>query len=242
MAWQLLIAVVLYVVGELIRKPNFPEDRESVPFEDAGIPSVDPKASKGVIWGKETIRAPHVMDAVEYFTIELTQKVKATLFKSKNVVIGHRYFMGLQLGLGEGPLTLSRIYYDDRLLWEGTAASNDDGIAITINEPDFLGGEEEGGGLVGTIRFFAGTATQNVSTYLDSFHPGVTPAYRRVSPFLRSSERGLPSAGRVAGDRRVRFRGIAVPEPARPRCWRTDRRRGLQPGHQRIRHRHRLGA
>lgn len=180
MAWELLIAVVLYVVGELIRKPNFPEDREAVPFEDAGIPKIDPRAPKAVLWGKDTIRDPHVMDAVEYFQIEVTQKVKATLFKSKNVVVGHRYFVGMQLGLGEGPLTMTRIYYDNQLLWEGVAGQNDDGVAITLDLPQFLGGKEEGGGIVGTIRFYSGTSTQNVSAYLDGFHSTLTPAYRRV--------------------------------------------------------------
>lgn len=179
---QLAISAVFFVVGELLRpKPDF-EDAEALPFEQARIPQVNPERKQPVLWGKDTITSPHVMDVTEYNTVAIKKKVKTGLFSSDSVVVGHRYFFGVQLGLCKGTCRLRKIFYDDQLLWEGTsdATANTTGYVIDINEPDFLGGREQGGGIIGRFRFFGGASTHQVDPYLAQFQTP-TPAYRWTS-------------------------------------------------------------
>jgi hypothetical protein len=175
-----IINVALFVTAELLRPKPEIEDAQATAFEDANFPSIDPSAKIPVFVGNERNGSPHVMNVTEYNTIEIREKVKTGMFSSQNVVRGHRYLVGMALGLGVGPLTLRRIMYDDDEIWSGTAAANDDGIAIDINLPEHLGGLKNGGGLVGRLRFFAGSATQNQAAYLAPFEPeGI--AYRHTA-------------------------------------------------------------
>jgi hypothetical protein len=60
------------------------------------------------------------------------------------------------------------------------------GLTVPLDRPTLLGGNDLGnGGISGTLEFFSGTSTQNVSTYLSSWQKipastGDTPAYRDV--------------------------------------------------------------
>lgn len=68
----------------------------------------------------------------------------------------------------------------------------EDGDTFTIDEPDLFGGDDEGGGIQGTLKFFAGSNTQAVSTYLAQ-HQQVgsnnkTPAYRGTAFTAPDSE------------------------------------------------------
>jgi len=175
-----LINAALFVAAELLRPKPEIEDAEATPFEEAAFPSVDPTKKIPIVLGRDTIRSPHVADVTEYNTVPITNKVKTGLFSSQRVTVGYRYFVGMQLMICVGPVTLRKIYWDDDEIWSGTAAANPNGVAIDIDLPDYLGGREEGGGLVGRITFFAGTATQNQSSYLAGFQSeGI--AYRHTA-------------------------------------------------------------
>jgi hypothetical protein len=183
---QLAIAAFFFVLSEILRpKPNF-EDAEATPFEEARIPQVNPERKQSVAWGTTDNTSPHVMDVLEYNTVPVKKKVKTGLFSSEKVVIAHRYFFGVQLGLIQGPgVKLRKIYYDDVLLWSGTsdATANTSGYVIDIDLPEFLGGRENGGGITGRFRFFSGNQTQVVPDYVSTFQ-NPAPAYRWTSYIL----------------------------------------------------------
>lgn len=181
MPWvQLAIAAVFFVIGELLRpKPKF-EDAQATPFDEARLPSLDPERKQAVIYGRVDIRAPQVMDVTEYTPLPITQKVKTSIFSSKRITVGFRYFVGMQLGLVAKATVMHKIWYDERELWSGTAAHADAGTAVTLNLPEFLGGKEKGGGIIGTFRFYGGSLTQQVNTYLATFQTPC-PAYRWTS-------------------------------------------------------------
>jgi len=182
MPWWLLylIQAVFFVVGELLRPtPDF-EDAQATPFGEVNLPLSDPSRKQAIIWGRVDIRSPHVMDVTEYTTVPIQKKQKVSIFKSVKVTIGHRYFIGMQLGICAKADTLHTIYFDDRELVLLTLNHDDDGVSNTLSAPDFFGGREEGGGVIGTFRFYGGSITQNVSAYLASFQTP-TPAYRWTS-------------------------------------------------------------
>ena len=181
MPWiQLAIAAVFFVVGELLRpKPKY-EDAASTPFAEARLPSVDPQEKQPVIYGKVDLRASHVMDVSEYNPLPIKKKISTSMFSSEKVIVGYRYFVGMQFGLASQIDTLHKIWYDERELIAGTFNHADAGTLIAVNLPDFLGGREKGGGVIGNFRFYGGSATQQPNTYLGAFqNPNL--AYRWTS-------------------------------------------------------------
>ena len=184
---QLAISAVFFVVGELLRpKPDY-EDAEAIPFTEARIPQIDPQRKQAVIWGKVRITSPHLMDITEYNPLAIKTKIKTGMFSSEKVTIGHRYFVGMQLGFCKGVADIRKLYYDDELLWDRASDpftdQGDDGLFFDVDEPEFLGGAENGGGIIGRFRWFPGSTTQNRATYLLPFQTP-TPAYRWTTYLL----------------------------------------------------------
>ena len=177
---QLIIALAIFLIGELLRPLPKVRDATAVPFEEARLPSVDPTAPVPAGWGRIRWSAPHLMGMTDYHTVPIKEEVK-TLFKSESFVVGFRYFVTMYLGLGTGEQNIHQIYYDTKLLWDRadgfTSQSATDGDVITIAKPNFLGGRTNGGGINGTIRFYRGRADQNVNPTIAAVHTP-TPAYR----------------------------------------------------------------
>ena len=179
MVWiQLVIAVAIFVIGELLRKP--PADAVAANFEDFGFPDVDPSKRIPIIWGRKRIQSLHSMDVQGYRTRKI--KVKSGLFGGKTTV-GFRYIAGIMIGVCRGSadgVTVTKIILEDTVIWEGVATPTDDGTVIVINEPDFHGADD---GIGGIIRIYGGTQTQTVNQWFKDKHDAdslPSTAYRTV--------------------------------------------------------------
>jgi hypothetical protein len=174
---QLAISAALFVVGSLLRRP--PPDAVPANFEDFGFPDVDPSKRIPIVWGKKRVQSLHTMEVQDFRTNAI--KVRSGLFGGKTTV-GFRYFATVAVGICRGPdVTLKEIYFDNKLLWSGTASPAAAGVAISINEPNFNGSDD---GVSGTIRFYGGGTSQQINSVLASAHTAQglpTPAYRHVS-------------------------------------------------------------
>ncbi len=206
---QLIIAAVFFVVGELLRPPPDFEDAQATPFQDVNLPQTDPSRRQPVFWGRVDLRGPHVMDVTEYQAVAIRKKVKKNIFSSKKITIGYRYFMGMQLGVSVPGATLWKVWMDDREVWSGTAGVADDGIPFSVDLPDFYGGAEFGGGVVGDFRWFGGGPTQNASAYLSTFQTPNTPAYRWTS-FLELQKVELGESPNI---RNIAMQNSRYPDP-----------------------------
>ena len=175
---QIFFAAALFVVGSLLRKP--PPEPEAAAFEDFGFPDVNPTKRIPIIWGKKRVASIHTMDVVGY----RTRRIRRGNFITGRTTIGHRYYAGIQMGICRGSadgVVLKKIILDNKTVWEGTSTVSDDGYEINVRDDEFFGEDD---GIRGTIRFFPGTPTQNVSSYLSAQHSAAgittTPAYRHV--------------------------------------------------------------
>lgn len=178
MVWiQLAIAVVLFVVGELLRKP--PPDAEPANFEDFGFPDIDSGKRVPIFWGRKRLQSLHTIDVQGYLTRAI--QVKSGLFGGKTDV-GFKYYASMDVGVCRGPsVTLKKIIIDDKLVWEGTADAATAGVAIDINDRDFFGKKD---GIRGTIRWYGGSASQEQNAIMKAYHDtdGLpTPAYRHLA-------------------------------------------------------------
>lgn len=176
---QLLIYFIILIISELLKKPVKQADIAPTSFSDFGFPSVDPNNRVPVIHGTVRLDSPQCLDVLEYRATAIRQTINYSMFSSKQDTIGYRYYAGLHLGLCKGDATcaLRKIYFDDKLVWSGTAVANDAGHTITIDLPKFYGGKDENGGVGGTVRFWAGTPTQGMDPYVGA-HQSPSSAYR----------------------------------------------------------------
>lgn len=97
----------------------------------------------------------------------------------KSVTIGYRYYMGLHIGLGRGPLDeLVEIQAGGKTAWQGSVTSSQQ---ITIDKPGLFGGEKKEGGLQGPLWVMMGEPSQVAPSKLASMLGGDVPGFRGVA-------------------------------------------------------------
>lgn len=95
---------------------------------------------------------------------------------SKEVTVGYRYYFGIHMGIGRGPVDeLVEIRVGDRRAWNGSVTGN---TRININKGYLFGGDEAEGGIVGGLDVLMGEPDQGVLGRLQSMLGGLVPAFR----------------------------------------------------------------
>lgn len=181
-------ALALFVVSFLITaflspKPHI-EDARANRLEPDSFPRATENAPIPLVIGKVRMKAPNTIWYGDLITVPITEKIKTGFFSSKNAIVAYRYFIGLDMALCMGPnVHLHEIYMDGKLVWEGDVG-DDPETAIEINAPSVFGGYKEGGGWVGTARFYNGSYTQPLNAYmlgLEDVGPTKLSSYPGVS-------------------------------------------------------------
>ena len=176
---MLLVNVAIAVLTDHLTKQKL-EDAKPSGLGDFRFPTATEGRFVPLIWGTVKIESPNV---VWYGDLEQeairgggSSGLSALqgglfgkgLFSSKSQVTGYRYHLGMQSALSMGDVDeLRRIWIGDDVVADFTSSPITHDTTFTIDEPKLFGGESLGqGGVVGTWRFFAGTSTQGVSSYL----------------------------------------------------------------------------
>lgn len=185
MTWivYLVVNIVILILSELLRpKPNL-EDAKPADLGDFSFPTATEGRVVPLIWGTVLSKAPNVVWYGDLRQIKLEETVTTGLFSSETYIIGWKYEVGMQFALCRGGATagvtaLEKIYIGEDEVFSGSVAG---GGTFSIDQPNLFGGDppKGQGGVGGTLRFFDGSKTQAVSTYLSAFQSqgGVTPAY-----------------------------------------------------------------
>lgn len=98
---------------------------------------------------------------------------------SKSSHAGWRYFFGIHMGIGRGPLdAFHEIRVGDRRAWIGNVASNQ---TIQISAPNLFGGEDKEGGIEGPLEILMGEPDQVASTGLLAMLGGPLPGFRGMA-------------------------------------------------------------
>lgn len=187
----LLIYGALFVLSDLLRPKSELETQKPAGLGDFRFPTATEQRPVPLIWGTVRIEGPNVIWYGDLIQEAITEEVKTGLFSSESITKGFRYRVGVQSALCMGPLDgpddgLVRVWIADDLVADFTGAPKQDQDEYTIDEPELFGGEDLGaGGVVGTLKFFAGTNAQTVSDYLKDFQKeppvtGDTPAYHDI--------------------------------------------------------------
>ena len=100
--------------------------------------------------------------------------------KGGDTVVGYRYFFGIHMGLGRGPVDeIIACKVGDSIAWQGSVT---DSSSRSINMPDLFGGEKKEGGIVGPFTVMMGEANQDVrgGPVAEILTAGVIPGFRRM--------------------------------------------------------------
>ena len=98
--------------------------------------------------------------------------------KKKKTTIGYKYYMGLHMGLCRGPVdAIWQIRVGDKVAWTGRISTN---ASIRINQPNLFGGEEQEGGIDGTLDVLMGEPDQPRHEGLAAMLGGLVSAFRGV--------------------------------------------------------------
>ena len=99
--------------------------------------------------------------------------------KKKKTTIGYKYYMGLFMGICRGPIdALSQIRVGGKVAWTGRVSANS---PITIRQPRLFGGDEQEGGIDGTLDVMLGAKDQPRNNSLAAMLGGQVSAFRGVA-------------------------------------------------------------
>lgn len=190
----LAIQAVLFIATQLLApKPDL-ENARPKGLGDFNFPTATEGRQIPVVWGTVEVQGPNVIWYGDLKIKEITEKVKTGMFSSDEVVVGHRYSVGMDMAICHGQVdALRRIKVGiEPVLEFDTYASpgSESGTAVSIDKPELFGGFGEGGGVRGTLRFYNGYPNQTQNAYLTNLlGADKTPAYVDVCHAVW--ERGL---------------------------------------------------
>lgn len=159
MQWILagLVLIGLFVMARMIPKT---EGAKASGIEDFTFPSAAERPIQ-VVFGTRKISGPNVLWYGDLKTQEITEKVK-TLFRTTKTVVGHDYFMGMQLGICHGPdVLLKKVIIGDDVVFETETPGFISHFVEEITKAD----RSRAGG---RLKFYDGSQHQTVDPYLSA--------------------------------------------------------------------------
>lgn len=182
MPWWIVAVFAGALVASLLMMPKPKvEHAKAKSFDDMQFPRATEGDPIPLLLGRRLVKGPNTIWAGDFKDSPIKKKQKTGLFSSKKVTVGHEYYVGLDLALciggNDAGVTLHAIYCDKDEVWSGNAST--DGATVSINKPNLFGGKESGGGLIATCRYYTGSFSQGINSYVAGFlGAGKATAYR----------------------------------------------------------------
>lgn len=180
----IIIAVIALLMVAFMPKPNI-ENARAAKLGDFNVPRAKHGDPCPLVWGRYRQRSPICLWIGALRAVPITKKISDGLFSSKRITTGHKYYLGIDLllclgpgGSANPPVRLRRIWAGKNVIWTG---SIDTVTAININLPELFGGEEERGGMVGTIRYYPGENNMPQNAWLQEVLDPDVPSYNGMA-------------------------------------------------------------
>lgn len=191
------LTLVIYVVGtvlyELLRPKAKIDSPDPAGIEDFKVPTIGEGRVIPLVWGTCKLTGPMVAWYGDLKVEPVTETVKTGWFSKETYTKFYRYYLGMQLVLCSGEIdAVVGIYFDEKEMNEKTTFGGYTypyGYTKTvethrtkyeIDHPPFFGGDDEEGGVVGTVYIYHGDATQDPHPYLETAIGEDLPAWRHI--------------------------------------------------------------
>ena len=168
-----LIWLAVTVLGELLRpKAKKRKDTSMLEFPDNRQDRKIP-----LFCGTVQLRGPLLAWYGDVAKKAIKKKVKSGFFSSATTIVGYRYYAGLQLVLGHGPIdAVKQVMFGKKQAWTGTAVD----AAIAIDLPELFGDKEAEGGVSGQLFVHGGALAQAADGYMAA-RLGTVPAHGGIA-------------------------------------------------------------
>jgi hypothetical protein len=169
--WAVLFTVVASVLAP---EPERPEDAKAATAGDVDAPTISEGTPVQVVVGSVLTGRQNVSWYGGLQNTPITQQ---------GVVTGHKYRLTAQLSICHGPVgEIREIRLDDTVIppEKFTRSATADYWDYLIDAPTLLGGEDQEGGISGTLRVYRGTAAQTHDVEMASLVGAALPAYRGI--------------------------------------------------------------
>lgn len=193
MGWWMILAFIGFtVLGEFLRPRIKSDGPQASGLGDFSFPTVDPTRAIPVAFGRVLCKGPNVVWYGDLLVRPIQKRVATSLFTSKLVTTGYRYYLGVQLGICHGTVDQ---FYSVRFGNDGektavtTTSTVGDHLRVSMGSMGFfeiftnpnvrMFGDE--GGVAGDIDFYYGTTTQDPNDYLEAAIGTPLPGYRSLS-------------------------------------------------------------
>lgn len=174
---QLAWAIFFTVLAELLRPKQRPEVPQPSSLDDFDLPTADDGRAVQVVFGRCKVDGPNVTWYGDLAIDPIKKNVKTGMFSSDKITIGYKYYLGVELFTGYGPIdNLVEIRFGDKVP-AGTRSETSDYVLFMYDAPNLFGGDEKEGGISGVVKFFKGTQNQVASNYLQTVRNKSLPAY-----------------------------------------------------------------
>lgn len=131
-----LFVVSFLLTALLTPKPEF-ENARPDSLDPENFPRATENAPVPLVLGCVPMRGPNTLYYGGYRAVPITEKVKTGLFSSTRVVVGHTYYLTVDLGLCLGPnVGMKQMYIDDVAVTGGTANFQSDETGEVFAEDD----------------------------------------------------------------------------------------------------------
>ena len=163
------------VLVSLVTRELFATDVDQTPLDPSGeadAPNIDEGATVPVIFGSVLTGR----QSVSWYGGLNNEPIRQS-----GVTTGYKYSLTAQLSICMGPVDdVREIRFEDNVVEGATWTETTDYWDVAINSPDLFGGEDKEGGVVGNVRIYKGTTTQNPDVEMTTLVNTALPAYRRV--------------------------------------------------------------
>lgn len=176
--WEAIVIIVIALLMVLAAPKPKIENARAANLGDFNFPRS--KEGDPVPWFRGTVRlrSPNSLWFGDFTPYPIKKKQATGLFSSKKVIVGYKYHVGLDLCWalgGANTCILRRLWSDTDIFYDGPPIST--ASSIDINLPELFGGDEQRGGMVGTIDFYPGSFEEIQNSYLADKADPDCPAY-----------------------------------------------------------------
>ena len=179
----IVVALVMAVVGELLRPKVKPNNAKASSLDDFDIPTAEEGRSLQIFAGKVKIDGSNVVWYGDLSTKAIKKKVKTGWFSSATQILGYKYRLGLDMvcGWGREDTEIHEIRFGDAMPKHTRTDEANGVVRFDFLDETFYGGPEKEGGVTGTVRFYLGTDAQTSSAYMSAQVEETYPAYKGLS-------------------------------------------------------------
>lgn len=179
----IVVALVMAVVGELLRPKQKPQNAKASSLDDFDLPTAEEGRSIPIFAGKVKIDGANVTWYGDLSVTPIKKKVKTGWFSSATQILGHKYRLGIQMALchGREDLEIHEIRFGDKMPKHTRTDEGDGCTRFDFLDEAFYGGPEKEGGVTGRVRFYHGVDAQTANAYMATQVEEAFPAYKNLT-------------------------------------------------------------